>query len=106
MVRFVRSDDGILRLIQQDSGVAELLWRACEFDLTRRDHGELVRLSSGLPVEGVAGDFTGGTFFFCGAHGPTRPVLYAGSEGQAGIVGRSLAEALEIMIGLPSWGTA
>jgi pyridoxal/pyridoxine/pyridoxamine kinase len=29
--------------------------------------------------------------------------LYASSEGQAGLIGHSLAEALEVMIGLPSW---
>jgi hypothetical protein len=29
--------------------------------------------------------------------------LYASSEGQAGLIGRSLTEALEVMIGLPSW---
>ncbi len=30
-------------------------------------------------------------------------MLYASSEGQAGLIGRSLHEALEMMIGLPSW---
>ncbi|MFF4214581.1 hypothetical protein ACFYZE_35685 [Streptomyces sp. NPDC001796] len=30
-------------------------------------------------------------------------MLYATSEGQAGLIGQSLAEALEIIIGLPSW---
>lgn len=30
-------------------------------------------------------------------------MLYASSEGQAGLIGDSLTEALEIMVGLPSW---
>ncbi|KAB1982840.1 hypothetical protein [Streptomyces triticiradicis] len=97
------SDEEILDSIRRDPALAELLWKICEFDLSRGDHGEPVRLSSGVALEGVAGDFTGGTFFLCGDHGTARPVLYASSEGQAGLIGQSLAEALEIMIGLPSW---
>ncbi|GIG70518.1 hypothetical protein [Phytomonospora endophytica] len=99
----MRSDDDLLNFIRQDRGLTELLSRVCEFDLTRGDHGEPVRFSSGLSLEGIAGDFTGGTIFLCGDHGPTRPVLYAGSEGQAGVVGRNLAEVLEVLVGLPSW---
>ncbi|KUM68580.1 hypothetical protein [Streptomyces griseorubiginosus] len=97
------SDDEILDSIRRDSTLAELLWRVCEFDLSRGDHGEPVQLSSGVSLEAVAGDFTGGTFFLCGDRGSERPVLYASSEGQSGLIGRSLTEALEIMIGLPSW---
>lgn len=103
MVRRVMSDDDILDAIRQDADLAELLWHVCEFDLSRRDHGESVRLSSGLALEGIAGDFTGGTFFLCGERSETRPVLYASSEGQAGLIGRCLGEALEIMAGVPSW---
>lgn len=103
IVRGVTRDEAILDSIRGDSGLAELLWRVCEFDLSRGDHGEPVRLSSGLALEVVAGDFTGGTFFLCGDGGKDRPVLYASSEGQAGLIGQSLTEALEIMVGLPSW---
>ncbi|MFC5924440.1 hypothetical protein [Micromonospora vulcania] len=99
----MRSDGEILEAVRQDLGLAELLWKVCEFDLTRGDHGERVWLSSGQALEGVAGDFTGGTFFLCGERGPTRRVLYASSEGQAGLVGQTLADALTVMIGLPSW---
>jgi hypothetical protein len=99
----VKSDDEILEMVRQDPGLAELLWEVCEFDLTRGNHGEPVRLSSGHALEGIAGDFTGGTFFLCGERRSIRPVLYASSEGQAGLIGHSLANALEVMIGLPSW---
>ncbi|MFJ8827783.1 hypothetical protein ACIREE_39375 [Streptomyces sp. NPDC102467] len=85
------------------SGRPRTLWQVCEFDLSRGDHGEPVRVSSRVALDGVAGDFTGGTFFLCGDRGAARPVLYADSEGQAGLIGQSLAEGLEIMIGLPSW---
>ncbi|WP_206666947.1 hypothetical protein [Streptomyces lasalocidi] len=96
------SDDDILDSIRRDPELAELLWNVCEFDLSRAEHGEPVRLSSGLALESVAGDFTGGTFFLCG-DGRRRPALYADSEGQAGLIGENLSEALEIMVGLPSW---
>ena len=103
IVRRVKGDDELLDTVRQDLSLAELLSEVCEFDLTRSDHGETVRLSSGLAMEGVAGDFEGGTFFLCGKRRLMRPVLYASSEGQAGLIGDSLAEALEVMIGLPSW---
>ncbi|MEV8099677.1 hypothetical protein [Kitasatospora sp. NPDC085879] len=96
-------DEEILDSIRRDRDLAAALWRVCEFDLSRNDPGEPVRLSSGASLEGVAGDYTGGTFFLCGDSSRDRSVLYASSEGQAGLIGRSLAEALEIIVGLPSW---
>ncbi|WP_234359086.1 hypothetical protein [Plantactinospora sp. BC1] len=99
----MKSDDEILDMVRRDPGLAELLRDVCEFDLTRGDHVESVRLLSRQVLEGIAGDFTGGTFFLCGERRSIRPVLYASSEGQAGLIGHSLAEALEVMIGLPSW---
>nr|WSX78657.1 hypothetical protein OH826_35325 [Streptomyces sp. NBC_00899] len=96
-------DEAILDSIRRDSGLAEVLWRVCEFDLSRSDPGEPIRLSSGIALEGIAGDYTGGTFFLCGEGGKDRPVLYASSEGQAGLIGSSLAAALEVTVGLPSW---
>ncbi|MFU8854490.1 hypothetical protein ACNAW0_26440 [Micromonospora sp. SL1-18] len=58
----MKSDDELLELVRRDLSLAELLWEVCEFDLTRGDHVETVRLSSGHALEGIAGDFTGGTF--------------------------------------------
>jgi hypothetical protein len=57
IVRRVKSDDEILEMVRQDRGLAELLREVREFDLMRGDHGEPVRLSSGHPLEGIAGDF-------------------------------------------------
>ncbi|MER7376540.1 hypothetical protein [Streptomyces lanatus] len=90
--------DRALRLLRQHQHLAELAAFPFNFDLARAAHGhvEEVRLASGGPLEVVAGDDTGGTYFVC-ADGS---VLHADSEGSAGIIGSSVAEALEIMIGL------
>ncbi|GGM63018.1 hypothetical protein ACFFX1_42640 [Dactylosporangium sucinum] len=98
----MRDDAEILELIRRGPEVTALLWDVCEFDLERAGYYSPVRLSSGLPLEGVAGDYTGGAFFLCGEPSPSRPVLYASSEGEAGVIGRDLAAALAVTIGLPS----
>ena len=51
------------------------------------------------PIVPIAGDDTGGTYFVC----TDGAVLYAGSEGEAGLIGDSVDEALEVLIGLPCW---
>ncbi|MBK3570574.1 hypothetical protein [Streptomyces sp. MBT62] len=91
--------DHALRLLRQHAHLAELAAFPFDFDLRRAQHGEAVRLASGGPLRPVAGDDTGGTYFVC-ADGS---VLYADSEGSAGIIGSSVDEALELMIGLPGW---
>ncbi|MGW3252287.1 hypothetical protein ACWDCX_17160 [Streptomyces fungicidicus] len=93
--------DHALRLLRQDRRLAELAALPFGFDLGRAAHGhvEEVRLASGGPLETVAGDDTGGTYFVC-ADGS---VLYADSEGAAAIIGSSVDEALELVIGLPGW---
>ncbi|QIP88824.1 hypothetical protein GLX30_29995 [Streptomyces sp. Tu 2975] len=60
---------------------------------------EDVRLASGGPLEPIAGDDTGGTFFVCG----DGAVLYASSEGDAVLIADSVTEALETIIRLPWW---
>ncbi|MFJ8059016.1 hypothetical protein [Streptomyces sp. NPDC096142] len=91
--------DHALRLLRQHAHLAELAASVFDFDLDRADHVEPVRLASGGPLRPVAGDGTGGTYFVC-ADGS---VLYADSEGSAGIIGSSVDEALETVIGLPGW---
>ncbi|MFE7270225.1 hypothetical protein [Streptomyces sp. NPDC057623] len=90
--------DHALRLLRADTRLAELAALALDFDIDRAAHGhvEEVRLASGGPLDIVAGDAGGGTYFVC-ADGS---MLYADSEGSAGIIGSSVDEALEIMIGL------
>ncbi|WP_245603459.1 hypothetical protein [Salinispora cortesiana] len=80
-----------------------LLATVFEFDTSRGDEGADAALSSSQPLERIAGDFTGGTFFRCGRSDEERPVLYASSEGQAGLIADTSREALELVIGLPYW---
>ncbi|CCK26652.1 hypothetical protein BN159_2273 [Streptomyces davaonensis JCM 4913] len=93
--------DHALRTLRQNPRLAELAAFPFEFDLSRADggHGEPVRLASGGPIEVVAGTGAGGTYFVC-ADGS---MLYADSEGGAGIIGSSVDEALQVVLGLPCW---
>jgi len=93
--------DHCLRLLRQHRRLAELAAFPFNFDLDRAADGpaEPVRLASGGSLDVVAGCDTGGTYFVC-ADGS---LLYADSEGSAGIMGSSVDEALDIMIGLPGW---
>ncbi|WP_327294605.1 MULTISPECIES: hypothetical protein [unclassified Streptomyces] len=79
--------------------LAEVAAYSFGFDVAGAAHGAAVRLASGAPLETVAGDGTGGTFFVCGG----GPVLYASGGGAAGLVAASADEALELAIGLPGW---
>ncbi|MFI8849858.1 hypothetical protein [Streptomyces sp. 891-h] len=64
-------------------------------------HVEPVRLASGEPLEPIAKDDSGGTYFLCGeGGGEDRPVLFADSEGSAGLIGTTLRDALLLLIGL------
>lgn len=98
-VTFCGMTDHALRLLRQSRTAAELAAFPFDFDLDRAEHGEEVRLASGGPLTPVAGDGAGGTYFVC-ADGS---VLYADSEGSAGIIASSADEALETVIGLPGW---
>ncbi|MEU9406977.1 hypothetical protein AB0E08_15010 [Streptomyces sp. NPDC048281] len=93
--------DDCLRLLRQHRRLAELAAFPFNFDLDRAGDGhvEPVRLASGGSLDAVAGCDTGGTYFVC-ADGS---LLYADSEGSAGIIGSSVDEALEVVIGLPGW---
>ncbi|MGW3631398.1 hypothetical protein ACWD7F_14705 [Streptomyces sp. NPDC005122] len=91
--------DHALRLLRRNRRLAELAAFPFSFDLDRAEHAEDVRLASGGPLEPIAGDDTGGTYFVCG----DGSVLYADSEGSAGVIGDSVDEALEVLVGLPGW---
>ncbi|MFE2021450.1 tetratricopeptide repeat protein [Streptomyces sp. NPDC059499] len=91
--------DRALETLRQHSELADLAAFPFGFDLDRAEHVEAVRLASGTALQAVAGDDTGGTYFLCS----NGEVLYAGSDGEAGLVGDSVDEALEVLIGLPGW---
>ncbi|MEU9109966.1 hypothetical protein AB0D54_37710 [Streptomyces xanthophaeus] len=91
--------DSVLALLRRRPDLVRLAAGSFGFDTGRAEHAEAVRLASGAPLRAVAGDDTGGTYYTC-ADGA---VLYASSEGEAGLIGSSTEEALEILIGLPGW---
>ncbi|MFK0238737.1 hypothetical protein [Streptomyces vinaceus] len=91
--------DHLLAVLRRNPDLVRLAAGSFDFDLDRAEHVEEVRLASGAPLTAVAGDDTGGTYFIC-ADGA---VLYASSEGEAGLIGASMDEALEILFGLPGW---
>ncbi|GAA1253575.1 hypothetical protein GCM10009665_50270 [Kitasatospora nipponensis] len=88
-----------LQLLRERPDLAELAAYPFNFDIARDEHCEAVRLASGAGLAAVAGDDTGGTFFVCAG----GEVLYAGSEGEAGLIADGVDEALEVLIGLPGW---
>ncbi|MEV4630792.1 hypothetical protein AB0J90_31465 [Micromonospora sp. NPDC049523] len=93
-----------LTLIATTPWLAELLATLCDLDFSRIEQGpvEPVRLASGETLEMFAGDASGGAYLFAGSGGEERPVVYAGSEGEGGLVAIGLADALSVAIELPS----
>lgn len=89
----------MLDRIRNRPHVATLLADVFDFDITRIDHVEPVRLASGGELRAVAGDATGGTFFVCDG----GPVLYASSEGTAGVLAATLTDAVQLVVGIPVW---
>jgi hypothetical protein len=89
----------MLDRIRNSPRATELLADVFDFDITRTDHVEPVRLASGGELRAVAGDAAGGTFFVC----DNGPVLYASSEGSAGVLATTLTDAVQLVVGVPTW---
>jgi hypothetical protein len=87
----------LLAQIRATPWLAELLTRF-DFDVTRLDPAEPVHLAGGEPLTPVAGDASGGTFLLT----PSGAVVYAGSEGEGGLIALDLRDALALVVGLPS----
>jgi hypothetical protein len=96
-------DDDLLGRIRQTAWIAELL---AEFDfaIDRVANGpvEAVHLPGGGALEMIAGDAAGGAFLLADPVDGRRPVVYAGSEGEGGMIAEGLREALALVVGLPS----
>lgn len=88
-----------LDLLRRSPRLARLAAFPFDFDLERAEHGEEIESASGAPLTGIAGDDTGGTYFLCADGG----VLYADSDGRAGLIGRGVEDVLELVTGLPGW---
>lgn len=98
--------DTLLGRVARHPEAEEFLAWPGDFEPSRRGHGTRgLALPSGVPLEPVAGDGGGGTYYQVGdlAEGDGRPVLYVSAEGEAGLVAGSLREALELVVGLPYW---
>lgn len=88
----------LLARIRATPWLAELLAAGFDFDVTRVDPVEQVWLANGESLTPVAGDAGGGTFLLTSA----GAVVYAGSEGEGGLIAADLREALALVVGLPS----
>jgi hypothetical protein len=91
--------DRLLSLIRSSSDTAEAL-ASFGFDVHRAPPGARWRSVSGRGLEAVAGEFTGGTYLWCPEESGRRAVVFAGSEGEGGLIAGDLASALETVIGL------
>lgn len=89
--------DQALGRLRADRELTVIAATAFGFDLGRTEHVEEVVLASGVPIQPIAGEDAGGTYFRCAG----GEVLYADSEGRAGLIADSVDEALETVIGLP-----
>lgn len=89
----------MLDRIRNSPRAAELLADVFDFDINRTDPVEPVSLASGGTLSPVAGDASGGTFFVC----DEGPVLYASSEGGAGVLATDLSAVLQLITGIPTW---
>ncbi len=88
----------MLYRIRKNTRAAALPAVVFDFDVTRLDPVEPVRLASGGELRAVAGDASGGTFFLCDG----GPVLYADSEGGAAIVAADLDAVIRLVVGVPT----
>jgi len=88
----------LLAQIRTTPWLADLLATQFDFDLTRDDPIEQVHLANGEPLKPIAGDSGGGTFLLT----PSGGVVYAGSEGEGGLIASNLRDALLLVVGLPS----
>src|SRR5437899_1023249 len=100
IVQAMTSSDHLLDLIQTTPEIDLLLRSSFGFDIHRKHYGDGFRLASGSPLEVIAGESAGGAYFLCGEQNGRRPVVFASSEGEGGLLADDLADALEIIIGL------
>ena len=91
--------DQMLARIKASATCTQLLAGEFDFDVTVADPLEDVGLVSGDELEPIAGEAAGGSYFLC----LNGAVLYASSEGQAGVIAADLTEAVELIVTVPFW---
>lgn len=96
----------LLEQIRNTPWIADLLAQF-DFDLERVINGpcEPVRLPDGGALEMIAGDAGGGAFLLADPVDGDRPVVYAGSEGEGGLIAPGLREALALVVACPACTT-
>lgn len=99
------SEAALIQSLRTSTEAKRILDRNFDFLVTPPNtESSLFQLRDGIAYEVIATDASGGMFALCEARSPSaRPLLYASSEGQAGIIARSLEHGLSIIIELPYW---
>ncbi|MFG2074596.1 hypothetical protein SAMN05421874_14923 [Nonomuraea maritima] len=94
----------LIKRIQDDPELAELLVHPFDFDLERPYWvGEEERLRSGRPKEAVGGMAGGDGYFLCGEGGEERPVLFLSSDGMTSLVAENLTDLITLVVAAPWW---
>lgn len=99
------NEAALIQVLQTSSDVKRML----EFDFDFRpvpigSKSALFHFNDGTAFELIGTDASGGEFALCEKRDlPTRPFLHVSSEGQAGVLARSLERGLSVIIDLPYW---
>ena len=94
----------LLQKIAASDSLSELMAWPLDFEVTNQVESGWFRLSPGVVWQTITQDGTGGIFALLGpGDGEDRPVLFISSEGKAGQIAGTLAEAMQLMIAYPYW---
>lgn len=97
------TDEELAQRLRRPSRITKDLAQL-DFDVERVANGpvEPVRLPDGGTLTMIAGDSGGGAFLLAPADGDRLPLVYAGSEGEGGLIAGNLREGLALVVGLSS----
>lgn len=91
----------LIEQIRGDRRLSEALEETFDFIVGPPEHDSIwFRIEPADRVEPIASDAAGGVFLL---YGPDERVVYVSSEGQAGVVARTLREFLSILVTYPYW---
>ncbi|MER7753132.1 hypothetical protein [Kitasatospora sp. NPDC097643] len=93
----------LLDAIRAQPDALDYLLCTGDLNLDHYEHVEEVVLASGEPLERLAKDAAGGTYFYCGEGGEERPILLADSEGGAALLAVGLPELVRLLLAVPWW---
>jgi hypothetical protein len=95
----------LLQVLRSSSDAKRVLEYDFDFSpVTSSTPSSLFQFRDATGYEPVGTDAAGGEFVLCESRTlPTRPLLYASSEGQAGVIAASLQDGLSVIVDLPYW---